>query len=144
MSPEPAAPLGAAVDPGHLKCGLAALAPDGTVVLRQVLPPAQLPAALAGLADSGRLAWVVVGDGTRSAETLAAVRTAVAPVPVLRRDETGTSLLGRARYWREHPPKGLWRLIPTSLRLPPEPFDDWVAVILAERYLAELAAARSM
>ena len=37
-------------------------------------------------------------------------------------------------YWREHPPRGLMRLIPVTMQVPPVPVDDYVAVILAERY----------
>ena len=35
----------------------------------------------------------------------------------------------------EHRPKGIARLIPKGMRTPPEPIDDYAAVILAERYL---------
>jgi hypothetical protein len=34
-----------------------------------------------------------------------------------------------------YPPKGLTRLIPKSLRVPPRPVDDIVAILLIERYL---------
>jgi len=126
-----------AIDPGHIKCGLAVLNGDGGIEQRAVVPAGQLAEALAACPP---VAVAVVGDGTRSADVLALVRAHAQAGQVLCRDETGTSLLGRARYWRENPPRGLWRLVPTSLRLPPEPFDDWVAVILAERFLAEREA----
>ncbi|MDP7423155.1 MAG: resolvase, partial [bacterium] len=51
-------------------------------------------------------------------------------------DERESTLEGRRRYFQEHPPRGLWRLVPLSLRYPPEPFDDLVAVILAERFFS--------
>ena len=138
MPPTPdSSQLVMAIDPGHIKCGLAILGADGTIVRREVVPADRL---VATLHDCPAVAVVVVGDGTRSADVLAQVREHAAAPHCLTRDETGTSLLGRARYWLENPPRGLWRLIPTSLRLPPEPFDDWVAVILAERYLAEESA----
>ncbi|HKM17981.1 MAG TPA: pre-16S rRNA-processing nuclease YqgF, partial [Limnochordia bacterium] len=34
-----------------------------------------------------------------------------------------------------HPPRGWRRLLPVSLQTPPVPIDDYVAVILAQRYL---------
>ena len=51
-------------------------------------------------------------------------------------DEHLTTLEARARYFVEHPPTGLKRLLPVSMQVPPEPYDDYVAVILGERFLA--------
>jgi RNase H-fold protein (predicted Holliday junction resolvase) len=42
-------------------------------------------------------------------------------------DERLTTLEGRSLYWRLHPPRGLWRLVPTQLRVPPRPIDDMAA-----------------
>ncbi len=42
-------------------------------------------------------------------------------------DEHGTTLKGRELYWKLHPPKGLWKLIPISLRTPPRDIDDLAA-----------------
>ena len=45
---------------------------------------------------------------------------------------------GRARelYFREHPPRGWRRLVPTGLQLPPVPVDDYAAILIARRFLA--------
>jgi hypothetical protein len=106
---------------------------------RAIVPADQLETALTDLRDRWRPATVVVGDGTRSRPVAQAAAALIGAGRVVVRDEHGTTLLARARYWREHPPRGVWRLVPTTLRVPPEPFDDLVAVILAERFLAELA-----
>jgi hypothetical protein len=37
-----------------------------------------------------------------------------------------------------YPPQGLTRLIPQGLRVPPRPIDDIVAILLIERYLAQI------
>jgi RNase H-fold protein (predicted Holliday junction resolvase) len=50
-------------------------------------------------------------------------------------DERNSSVEARDRYWQMYPPKGLTRLIPKSLRVPPRPIDDIVAILLIERYL---------
>ena len=34
-----------------------------------------------------------------------------------------------------NPPRGWRRLLPVSMQMPPEPYDDYVAVILAQRFL---------
>ena len=130
-------PLVLGVDPGHKKCGLALVAADGRVAWRAVVPAERLGETLATVAAEHRIAQAVVGDGTRSAQVAATVATVLGQERVVVRDETNTTLDARQRYWCEHPPRGLWRLIPTTMRVPPEPFDDCVAVILAERYWAE-------
>ncbi len=51
-------------------------------------------------------------------------------------DEHRSSEQGRRRYFRENPPRGWRRLLPVGLQTPPRAYDDYVAVVLAERYLA--------
>ncbi len=129
-----------ALDPGHRKCGLAVVAADGAiathvVVAAEDIGPAAARAMLALPADL-RVQRIILGDGTRSAEARAQLAAALPDLPIDTVNETGSTLAARDRYWREHPPRGLWRLVPTSLRVPPEPYDDWVAVLLGERYWA--------
>lgn len=57
-----------------------------------------------------------------------------APIPIVFVDERYSSLEARDRYWQLHPPKGLTRLVPQSLRSIARPIDDVVAIILIERY----------
>jgi len=52
-------------------------------------------------------------------------------------EETGTTLEARRRYFRDHPPRGWRRLLPITLQLPPEEYDDYVAELLLERVLGE-------
>jgi RNase H-fold protein (predicted Holliday junction resolvase) len=57
-------------------------------------------------------------------------------VPFAAADESFTTLEGRSLYWRLHPPRGLWRFVPVSLRVPPRPIDDmaaWALLIRASR-----------
>jgi hypothetical protein len=50
-------------------------------------------------------------------------------------DEHLSSVEARSRYLDDHKPRGIARLIPKGMRTPPEPIDDYAAVVLAERYL---------
>lgn len=121
-----------AIDPGRDKCGLAAARP-GEVLHQEVLPRDRLVARVAELVEQFRVDVVVVGDATGSRDVLrdlAGVRVPVRVVP-----EAGTTLEARRRYFRDHPPRGLARLLPEGLRVPPRPLDDYVAVLLAERFL---------
>jgi hypothetical protein len=42
-------------------------------------------------------------------------------------NERMTTLEGRDLYWKLHPPSGLWKYIPLSLRTPGRPIDDLAA-----------------
>ncbi|OFX17609.1 MAG: hypothetical protein A2Z18_10290 [Armatimonadetes bacterium RBG_16_58_9] len=138
-----------AIDPGRAKCGLAVVrrvappaepgsTPTLTEVLhQQVTSTTDLDEAVSELTRAYSPDVVIVGNGTTSAHAVEVAR-GLQDAPVELVEERFTSLLARKRYFRENPPRGLRRLIPTSLQNPPRPHDDYVAVILAERYLLEV------
>jgi RNase H-fold protein (predicted Holliday junction resolvase) len=128
-----------AVDPGRFKCGVAVVArtPDGVrIMLREITGLCDLPDRLDAVIGEYRPTAVIVGTGTGS-DKVAAVVTVAARSLLVKVSEQFTTLEARKRYFRECPPSGLRRLIPVSLLSPPVPYDDWAAVILAERYLSE-------
>ncbi len=124
-----------AVDPGREKCGLAVVEP-GRVLHREVVARAHLRQRAGELAQSFSVAVVVVGDATASQDVIAELAELGKPVQVV--PEAGTTLEARRRYFQEHRPRGVYRFLPPGLRVPPEPYDDYVAVLLAERYLSGL------
>lgn len=132
----PAEPVILGIDPGRGKCGLALVSPAG-VLRREVVDVAGLAETLAQWRAAAAPDAVVIGSGTASKAVRAIAVEVFGRSLVTVRDETGTTLAARRRYWREHPPRGLWRLIPTTLRVPPVPVDDLVAAALAEDRLAE-------
>lgn len=128
-----------AIDPGHAKCGVAVARRNdkGKVVLlwRAVVKPE-------GLLDSIRAAYaehpfsvVVVGSGTKSSEITEAIREMRPKMEPITVDEKDTTLQARERYWHHNPRRWWRRLLPSTMQVPPEPVDDFVALILAERYL---------
>lgn len=123
-----------AVDPGRGKCGVAVVAPDGAVLERAITDADRIGDVVAELLERHAAATVILGGRTGSENARRRIAQAtgreIAPV-----DEHMSTLQARRRYWRERPPRGLMRLVPEGLRVPPEPIDDWAAVILAERYL---------
>jgi RNase H-fold protein (predicted Holliday junction resolvase) len=124
-----------AVDPGRGKCGLAVL--DGTVILaRAVIARDDLGATLRAWSQRFRPAEIVVGNRTGAEEVAAAVRREAPGLPVTLGDEAGTTLEARRLYFAEHPQRGWRRLIPLGLQVPPEPYDDYAAVVLARRQAA--------
>ena len=125
-----------AIDPGRAKCGVAVVASGGAVLIREITTPAELCTQVASLIERFGPEALVIGDGTGSAAACCSLDEAKLPIPVERVDERHTSELARARYLAETPARGLCRLVPRSLRAPDAPYDDYVAVILAERWWA--------
>ena len=121
-----------AIDPGRDKCGVAVLASNGRVLVQRVVPTAELDAAVGELIQS-YAPTVIMGDGTTSAD--AKKRVEALGVPVLLVDEYRTTDAAKCAYWEAHPPRGWRRLMPRGMLVPPVPVDDFVAVILAQRFL---------
>lgn len=129
-----ASPVVIAIDPGRAKCGVAAVSPSGKVQHQGVVPTETMCAELTRLLQSYSPVAVIVGCGTGCKELLARITDAVNPIPVHQVDEAHTSEEARRRWVQANPPSGLGRLMPQSLRCPDAPYDDYVAVILAERW----------
>ena len=126
----------AAIDPGRDKCGLAVVSDAGEVLLQRVIATEQLEEeAKAVLAVYGPSCFLL-GNGTTSKKAESRLRSAIHPLPVQVVDEYRTTELARKEYWKATPPSGWRRLLPTSMQVPPVPVDDFVAVLLAKRYLA--------
>lgn len=126
-----------AIDPGSEKCGIAVVSRNNGVLFKKVTVAAGLLSAAGELAATYKIKAMVIGNGTGSKamrESLAKEFSAK-EIQLLCVDEYRTTDLAKIKYWQENPPKGWRRLLPTSLQVPPVPVDDYVAVILAERYL---------
>jgi RNase H-fold protein (predicted Holliday junction resolvase) len=128
-----------AIDPGLHKCGVAVCVP-GAVLARAIVPPGEVPRVVVAWAGQHRIDVIVVGGGTGSREIMAALaglRASGRLPPVAAEEERDSTLAARRRYFEEHPPTGWRRLIPRSFQVPPEPYDDYAAVVIAERRLAK-------
>jgi RNase H-fold protein (predicted Holliday junction resolvase) len=124
-----------AVDPGRAKCGIAVVSAEGAVLAQEVIPAAALEARARELARAHDISVIVVGDRTGADAALTALESALPDIETAAVDEHRSSEEARKLYFREHPPRGWRRLIPLGLQTPPRPCDDYVAVILARRYL---------
>ncbi len=126
-----------AVDPGRDKCGIAVVGRSSGAKWKSVVPADRMGEVVAGLAVQHAVDTVVLGDRTGRKDAmavLAALRPGGRTLDIKLVDEHRSTDEARARYWRDHPPRGLAKLVPVTLRLPPVPVDDYVAVIIAERY----------
>ena len=138
------------VDPGREKCGVAVVTNGLELILKEIVSRDEAVHRVLELAEKHGAHKVVLGDRTGSREfaseimkTTESLSTSVGvqqdPRPeVIFVDEHKSSMEGRRRYLLDHPLCGLGKLIPVSLRTPGEPFDDYVAVVLAERFFQSL------
>ena len=123
------------IDPGTRKCGYALLDGLGAQpLLLGIAGIAQLESALQAIVAAHPVGIVALGRGTNSPH-VATILTSLGLRFALV-DERETTLLARGRFFRDHPPRGLKRLIPRGMLLPDRPIDDYAALLIAERYLS--------
>jgi len=135
------------IDPGTAKCGVAivrqpileaALTGPADVLHREIVETDRLVARVLALLAAHRVVdTVLIGNATRGAALLRALRAALPPdFPLYPVEEAFTSQRARVRFGIENPPRGWQRLVPAGLRTPPRAYDDYVAVLLAEDWFA--------
>lgn len=129
-----------AIDPGSVKCGVAALSSYPLKILEQlVVPSIDVNDTIERIVKSyPEIETVIIGDGTRSKDFINSIKNRFPQLKIQKVDEKSTTLAARERYCREVPAKGWRRLLPKGLRTPEKPIDDYVAVILAERWIKSL------
>lgn len=140
------APLVLAIDPGRDKCGVALVMRErqGEKILWQrVVSVGQMGEVIEELSQRWSFSQVVLGDSTASTQWRAKIKEWLPEVEISLVDESHSTYEARALYWQAHPPHGWRRLLPLSLQEPPEPIDDFAAVILARRFFALLSNGNS-
>lgn len=78
---------------------------------------------------------IIVGSGTTSKPLIADIREELPSMAILVVDEKDTTYQARERYWEHNPRRGWRRFLPSTLQVPPDPVDDYAALIIAERVL---------
>ncbi len=122
-------------DPGRDKCGIAVADEDRMVHYHQVIESAQAIATIKQLAQKFSLNLIVMGNLTTAKTWYQKLAANFEQIPIVMVNENNSTLEARERYWQIYPPKGLRKFIPHSLRIPPRPIDDIVAILLIERFL---------
>jgi RNase H-fold protein (predicted Holliday junction resolvase) len=122
------------LDPGTRKCGYAVVtAVDAPPLTLGIVPIEGLTARLREVIAATPVALAAIGRGTNAAVVAAVVAELGVPVELV--DERETSLLARARFFQDHPPRGWRRIVPRGMLLPDRPIDDYAALLIAERFL---------
>lgn len=73
---------------------------------------------------------IIIGSGTGCKEIKKRL-VRYFEIEIRETQEKFTTLKARGLYWKLHPPAGFWRLVPTSVRIPPRDIDDLAAWAIA-------------
>jgi len=130
-----------AVDPGRMKSGLA-VGETGKILKRAVVGTSVVVETVRTWVADFAPERIILGNRTGGRDLFQELSGRFPGVPVVAAPEAGTTLEARVRYFQDHPPQGWRRLLPRSMQHPPEPYDDYAAIVLMERYWAEFGAAR--
>lgn len=130
-----------AIDPGTSKCGMVLVKRSAdqklNLLWRAIAPVDELEKFLDEAHDVGGYSLVIIGSGTNSQKIVHRVREKYPSMGLLVVDEKDTTWQARERYWVHNKRRGWRKLLPSTMQVPPEPVDDFVALILAERVLLE-------
>ena len=129
------------IDPGTSKCGMALVrrTEDGSLKLlwHDVVPAEAVIVKLHEAYIVEEFHLVIIGDSTGSKKVKTDLRRHLPSMGILVIDEKETTIQARERYWEYNPRKGWRKVLPATLQVPPEAYDDYAALVLAERVLSE-------
>lgn len=122
------------VDPGSDKCGIAIIENQKGVIYHRVVLKKELTSEIEKIFFHYSVTHIIIGDGTNSSECKELISSLKAGLEIITVNEKFTTELARKRYFEDNPPIGWRSLIPLCFQMPPEPYDDYAAIILAERF----------
>lgn len=133
-----------AADPGSVKTGIAVVEEDGSLICKKIIQTKNFEGEIIHILRQYPVRLFVMGNGTHHKEMKdraeKALKKAGSAIDVVLVDEKYTTEMGEAWYWKDHPAKGLNRLIPKGMRTVPVPIDDYVAWIIGDIYLGYVRA----
>ncbi len=123
-----------AIDPGTKKCGYAVVDSNLSVLQREVTPIDKIRNNIEDSFKIYKINKIILGDGTNYKQIEKKLKNYFPRLKIILIEEDFSTLEARKKYFEAHPPRGISKLIPLSLRVPPCQYDDFVAVLLAEKY----------
>ena len=125
------------IDPGRSKTGLALVNGAGKIVKLHIAESQNLDNEIVEFIKSSCPVHIVLGNGTNSRNIGESIKRVLPDVMVAVVEEAHSTEEARTLYWQENPPKGLKKLIPLGMLVPPVPLDAYAAVILVRRFLED-------
>ncbi len=123
------------VDPGRSKTGLALVTGTGEVVKTQVALMTDFAEELQVFLADVAIDTIVLGNGTTSQAMTDTLKRLLPGLAINVVEESYSTEEARKLYWELHPPRGLKRLLPLGLQVPPENLDGLAAVVLVRRFI---------
>ncbi len=123
-----------AIDPGVKKCGYAVVDSNLGVLQREVTVTGKITESIKESSRVYKVEKIILGNGTNYKKIEEKLKKHFPQLKIIPIDEDFSTLEARKKYFEAHPPRGIFKLIPLSLRVPPCHYDDFVAVLLAEKY----------
>ncbi|MCE1247501.1 MAG: pre-16S rRNA-processing nuclease YqgF [Firmicutes bacterium] len=123
------------IDPGKEKCGIAILDHNKNILMKKIIPTRSFEEELKTCIQTFNPTVMIMGNATWSKRLKPAALELSGSIPFQTVDEKHSTERAKLRYYKANPPKGLWKLLPVTLQVPDEPYDDFAAVILAEDFL---------
>lgn len=125
------------IDPGRSKTGLALVDGAGKIVKLHIAESQNIDNEIVEFIKNSCPVHIVLGNGTNSRNIGESVKRVLPDVMVAVVEEAHSTEEARTLYWQENPPKGLKKLIPLGMLVPPVPLDAYAAVILVRRFLED-------
>ena len=125
------------IDPGRSKTGLALVNGAGKIVKLHIAESQNIDNEIVEFIKNSCPVHIVLGNGTNSRNIGESVKRVLNDVMVTVVEEAHSTEEARTLYWQENPPKGLKKLVPLGMLVPPVPLDAYAAVILVRRFLED-------
>ena len=123
-----------AIDPGTKKCGYAVVDSNLSVFQREVVSIEKIAKNIEDSLNIYKINKIILGNGTNYKNIEKRLKNNFPKLKIILIEEEFSTLEARKKYFEANPPRGIFKLIPLSLRVPPCHYDDFVAVLLAEKY----------
>ena len=123
-----------AIDPGTKKCGYAVVDSNLSVLQREVISTEKIAKNIEDSLNIHKINKIILGNGTNYKNIEKRLKNHFPQLKIILIEEEFSTLEARKKYFKANPPRGIFRLIPLSLRVPPCHYDDFVAELLAEKY----------
>ena len=123
-----------AIDPGTRKCGYVVVDSNLSVLQREVISTEKTVKNIKDSLNIYKINKIILGNGTNYKNIEERLKNQFPQLKIILIEEKFSTLKARKKYFEAHPPRGISKLIPLSLRVPPCQYDDFVAVLLAEKY----------
>ena len=123
-----------AIDPGTKKCGYAVVNYNLCVLQGEVISTEKIAGTIEDSLNIYKINKIILGNGTNYKNIEKRLKNHFPELKIILIEEEFSTLQARKKYFKAHPPRGILKLIPLSLRVPPCHYDGFVAMLLAEKY----------